>query len=489
MKTLKDIRLRFPSIEIVGEKTEKIQVSGIGPDSRTIEKGDIFAALDGKNSSGREWAKIAIEKGASAILSDKLVELKRPVAQILSKQPEKIAMEIADFIYDDPVKNLVITGVTGTNGKTTLSFMLRSIFNRAGLKSGMIGTTGHYFPDEKEKAYNTTPQALEITRLLGKMKSKRVTHVVAEVSSHSLALGRAEYMKFNAVVFTSFGHDHLDFHGDIRSYFNAKLGIFSLMKKNSFSCVSESVGRKDEITKSTDKPVYFYSMKNNADFRADRISSDFEGSCFFLKGENIDFEIKLNIPGAINILNAVGASACAIKLGLTHQSVKEGIESVKTIPGRMQKIKSEAPFGVFVDFAHTPDAMENLLLSLRGLKPAKLITVFGCGGERDRLKRPIMGKTAEKYSDAVILTDDNPRGEDAEKIIEEIAAGMRKKPLVIRNRKEAIKEAINKAVENAVVVICGKGHETTQIVGATEFRFDDSEEARIALEEAGWKSN
>ncbi|MBN1620298.1 UDP-N-acetylmuramoyl-L-alanyl-D-glutamate--2,6-diaminopimelate ligase [candidate division WOR-3 bacterium] len=487
MKTLKDIRLRFPSIEIVGEKSENIQVGGIGPDSRTIEKGDVFAALDGKSSSGREWAKIAIEKGASAILSDKLVELDLPVAQILSKQPEKAAMEIADFIYDDPVKTLVITGVTGTNGKTTLSFMLRSMFHGAGLNSGMIGTTGHYFPDEKEKAYNTTPQALEIARLLGKMKNKKTTHVVVEVSSHALSMGRTKYMKLDAVVFSSFGHDHLDWHGDLRSYFNAKLGIFSLMKKKSFSCVSESVGRKDEITKSTDKPVYFYSMEKKADFWADQIYSDFKGSCFFLRGEGADFQIKLNIPGAINILNAVGASACAVKLGIDHQSIKAGLESVKTIPGRMQKIKSRAPFGVFVDFAHTPDAMENLLLSFRRLKPAKLITVFGCGGERDRLKRPIMGKIAETYSDTVILTDDNPRREDAEKIIEEIILGMNKKPLVIRNRKEAIREAINKAVENSVVVICGKGHEICQIVGVTEFRFDDSEEARAALEEAGWK--
>ncbi|MBN2362761.1 UDP-N-acetylmuramoyl-L-alanyl-D-glutamate--2,6-diaminopimelate ligase [candidate division WOR-3 bacterium] len=489
MRTLKEIKQKFQYLKIMGANADEIEIHGIGPDSRTVEKGDVFVALNGNNSRGVEWAEKAVEKGAVAILSENCSGIHFEVPHIICRDVKKTSIELADFIYGNPVDSLVLNGITGTNGKTTTAFMLRSIFDKAGYITGMIGTTGHYFPGEVEKAFNTTPPAVELFRIIGKMKNKNVSHLVIEVSSHALTMGRVEKVKFDTVIFSSFGHDHLDWHGDVEKYFEAKLKIFSLMKNDSFACVNSSVGRRSEILQAARKPVYFYSMINGSDYWIEPGESDLKFSTFLFMGEGANFEIELKIPGRINILNAAGAALCALKLGIETHVIKRGLESVEEIPGRMQKIRSNATFSVFVDFAHTPDALENLLSSIKAMKPSRLIAVFGCGGDRDSLKRPLMGKIAEIYSDLIILTDDNPRSEDPDEIISQIENGMSAKPLIIRDRKEAIRVAIRKAKKNDVVVVCGKGHETYQISGDKVIDFDDREEAAAALRELGWNSN
>ncbi|MBN1151224.1 UDP-N-acetylmuramoyl-L-alanyl-D-glutamate--2,6-diaminopimelate ligase [candidate division WOR-3 bacterium] len=486
MTNIDEIKENFPELKIHGYRNENPCITGIGPDSRTLEKGDIFVVTD---ETSLKWIKDAVAKGAPAVLAREKVQAMIKVPVIECKNTENAALDLAQFIYKNEIKNLKIVGITGTNGKTTTAFMLKSIFEKAGLSTGMIGTTGHYFSNETEKAFNTTPPALEIYRLLGKMTKKRICHVVMEVSSHALELGRIKNLLFDSVLFTSFGQDHLDFHGSLENYFKAKLKIFTLMKENAFSCVNGEIVFKDSISKATDKSIYFYSAKEESDFRIIPEIQNLDSSRFRLVGRDCDFEIELHIPTRVNMFNAAGAAVCALKFGIDEETISNGLKRIREIPGRLQKVKSGAPFSIFVDFAHTPDALENLLSDLKNLEHKKIISVFGCGGDRDKLKRPEMGKIAEKYSDVVILTDDNPRSENPDLIIGEIMAGMTEKPLVFRDRKEAIRKAVEKAGVGDIVVICGKGHETYQITQNKVSEFNDREEVKKTLAEYGWIMN
>lgn len=477
MKKLNEIINKF-NIKNVDDKHKNILISGITQDSRVVKKNYIFLIKSGKNTDGINYIKKAIENGAVVIFSEKNISnISVPVIIVENIKEKKNA--IAQFVYDNPEQKMKIIGITGTNGKTTAAFFLKGIIENTMGKCGMIGTTGHYKSNEIEFAYNTTPPAIEITRLFGEMINKGIQTVVIEVSSYALAIGRVNNIKFDGVIFTSFEREHLELHNNIEDYLNAKLLIFSLLKENGFICINEEIEKKylNKILKYSNNNTFLYSKKRINDMKIDILELNKNNSNIRIT-KNKDYEnIKIYIPGVFNILNVLAAISAGIKIGFHLCEIKRAIEETKYIPGRMEKINIQKPYDIFIDYAHSKEGLENVLSSMRELKIiGKLIVVFGCGGDRDFGKRSLMGEVAERYADIVILTSDNPRSEEPIEIIKNIESGMKSKtPIVEVNRKEAIEYAIKIAEKGDILLICGKGHETYQEKNGKRINFNDKE--------------
>lgn len=458
-----------------------IRVSGLTKDSREVKEDYLFF-LSEKNLPYLEDAK---RKGAMVFVTDLDVEWKEPF--VLVDDLEMAIGRISSKFFGDPSKDMLVVGITGTNGKTTTSFLIDSIFRESGMKSGLLGTLFYRYGSKTLKAPNTTPGAIELQRLLRDMKDSGVEALVMEVSSHGLSQRRVEGVNFDACAFTNLGRDHLDYHGDFESYRASKSLLFNYYlerscKREKFAILNALDPNFPYMVPKSKVNVKYYGIKGEFDARVLEFRESLEGleAKISVLEEEILFNSKL--VGDFNLENILCASLTAKVLGIDSMTIKRGIEVFPGVPGRLERIENDKGFHVFVDYAHTPDALERVLKVLSKLKRNRLIVVFGCGGERDRGKRPIMGKVASSLSDFAFITSDNPRGEDPEAIIDEIKQGINGKNFrSIVDRKEAIFEAVKMLKDGDILVVCGKGHEDYQIVGDRVLPFNDREVLEEAL--------
>ena len=462
------------------------KIDYITNDSRKASKNSLFIAITGYKDQGIKYISDAVKRGSVAVVveekyGDKIKKIKG-IDYIFVKDVRYCNLLLARKFYGYPSKGLVLIGVTGTNGKTTITYIIENVLKKAGLKTGVIGTISYRYNDKEIKANNTTPDAIEIQSMLSEMKNKGVTHVIMEVSSHALYMKRVMPEDYLYAIFTNLSQDHLDFHKDMESYFEAKSLLFSGLKKDAKSIINVDGNYGRKLLELARGKIITYGLNNKADILGEVVSLTVNGTKFKING--IDYTTKL--VGEHNIYNIMASYAVVKDVGIDNILIKESIANLPAVPGRFEKVSNAKGYHVFVDYAHTPDALEHLLDAANNFKTGRIITVFGCGGDRDRGKRPLMGRVVEEKSDVAIVTSDNPRSEDPIKIIEEIEKGLNKdNHIIIPDRKEAIFKAIEIATPNDVVLIAGKGHEDYQILRDRTIHFDDKEVASEAIKEVG----
>ncbi|MFU0784110.1 MAG: UDP-N-acetylmuramoyl-L-alanyl-D-glutamate--2,6-diaminopimelate ligase [Thermoanaerobacterium thermosaccharolyticum] len=452
-----------------------VDIRGICYDSRNSKDGSMFVAIKGFKSDGADYIGDAIERGAVAVLVDREISIDKDITLIKVQNTRKSLAKIASNYYGDPSKQLFLIGVTGTNGKTSVTYMIKSILESQNNKVGLIGTIQNMIGDKVYPTERTTPESLDLQRYLRLMVDEGVKYVVMEVSSHSLALNRVDECDFDIAVFTNLTQDHLDFHKTMDDYANAKAKLFRMAKT---ACV---INIDDDyssfIIENSNAKVVTYGIKDYAYIMAKDIKNDIKGAKYTVQIEDIKSDIALKIPGLFSVYNSLAAISVAFILGIPLQSVKMALKDVK-IKGRFEVLDIDAPYNVVIDYAHTPDGLENLMKAFGEYDTGRKILLFGCGGDRDKGKRPKMGEVAGKYADFVIITSDNPRSEDPIQIISEIEMGIKntKCPYkIIENRKEAIKYALSIAKDNDIVILAGKGHETYQVLKDRVIDFDERE--------------
>ncbi len=468
-------------------------ITKITNDSRLAEQGALFVATQGTHSDGHSFIDAALERGAAAIVTEKHVPV-RHVVHVVVEDSTRALAELASEFYGNPSRDLRLFGVTGTNGKTSTTHLLRSIAEASAWgKVGVIGTVGHGTAGELEASVHTTPEPVTLHRLFAEMREKGCVGVVMEVSSHAVRQQRVWGVDFEIGMLTNVTRDHLDFHRTFEDYLGAKrefcesLIAKSRKKKEGVLVYSIDNEHSRDIGESFRGHKVSTSIEEQADVFATEVRADLQGTRFLLhiKGKQ-SVEVNLKLLGSFSVSNAVLAAAGAHVLGIEIEGIKAGLEAVARVPGRFEALGGGPRPHVIVDYSHTPDSLERMLLFCRALNPKRLIAVFGCGGDRDRGKRPLMGEIARRISHVCFVTSDNPRTEDPAQIVDEILAGVdRKRPglFVEIDRRKAIREAVRMARPGDVVAICGKGHEDYQIIGTTRHHFDDREEAEKALEE------
>lgn len=465
------------------------EVEGISYDSRNVSKNYIFVSIRGFCQDGTAFIKDAIKNGARAIVTDYNCKEIEGITHIQVPDVRFALGYLSSSFYGFPSKKLNLVGITGTNGKTTISYLLESIYKTAKIPTGVIGTVSWRLGEKVIPAERTTPESLDLQKLLAQAVEEKISHIFMEVSSHGLVLNRLAGTFLDRAVFTNLTEEHLNFHQNMENYFSAKSLIFNYLKDIHSSTQQRIINIDDPygeiLFKKFGKDCLTYGLKN-ADLTAKNIYSSLSGSRFdlFYHSENKS-SFSLPLIGKYNIYNALATIAVCLEDGIDIDKIKEGLKEVKEIPGRLQRIQCGQPFSVIIDYAHTPDALKNLLNTVRKITQKKLILVFGCGGNRDHFKRPEMGKIGVNYSDYVIVTSDNPRNEDPLKIIEEIESGIKQTGLknyeIVVDRELAIRRAIQLAKENDTVVIAGKGHENYQIIGEKKIPFSDLEVAQRIL--------
>lgn len=452
-----------------------VDIRGICYDSRNSKDGSMFVAIKGFKSDGADYIGDAIERGAVAILVDGEISIDKDITLIKVQNTRKSLAKIASNYYGDPSKQLFLIGVTGTNGKTSVTYMIKSILESQNNKVGLIGTIQNMIGDKVYPTERTTPESLDLQRYLRLMVDEGVKYVVMEVSSHSLALNRVDECDFDIAVFTNLTQDHLDFHKTMDDYANAKAKLFRMAKTACVINIDDDYSSL--IIENSNAKVVTYGIKDYAYIMAKDIKNDIKGAKYTVQIEDIKSDIALKIPGLFSVYNSLAAISVAFILGIPLQSVKIALKDVK-IKGRFEVLDIDAPYNVVIDYAHTPDGLENLMKAFGEYDTGRKILLFGCGGDRDKGKRPKMGEVAGKYADFVIITSDNPRSEDPMQIISEIEMGIKntKCPYkIIENRKEAIKYALSIAKDNDIVILAGKGHETYQVLKDRVIDFDERE--------------
>jgi UDP-N-acetylmuramoyl-L-alanyl-D-glutamate--2,6-diaminopimelate ligase len=462
----------------VVQGSEDISVNEVNYDSRFVKREDLFVCIKGFQVNGHKYASAAIEKGAIAIVCEDTVECENENVTVIKVKDSRKALAIIGCnFFGNPSKKMKIIAVTGTNGKTTTTFMLKTILEKAGKKVGLVGTIANYIGSEKLDTERTTPESFELQKLFHEMVIKGCEFCVMEVSSHSLALDRVYGIEFEAGIFTNITRDHLDFHKTFENYYAEK---FKLFERSNLSVVNIDDNYGKDVVRDLKKQgkdnIVTFSIKEESDFKA------YDEKC---GSKHIGFKLNLNkeedfivgMPGEFNIYNSLGAIATMYKLGISLDNIKKGIEEVVVL-GRCEMVGREynLPYTIILDYAHTPDGLDNILKTAKGFTENRLISVFGCGGDRDKVKRPQMGKIGTDISDIAIVTSDNPRTEKPMSIINDVLAGIDKDNYeVIENRKEAIKRAIEIAEAGDVIVIAGKGHEDYQILNTGKIHFDERE--------------
>ena len=464
--------------EVIQEVEKNILAQNMEYDSRKIKDGDIFIALEGHTVDGHKFINKAVENGAKTILvSKKDISIIEGINfYYIENLSEKMGI-IASNFYGYPQENLKIIGVTGTNGKTTITYILEALLGEE--KTARLGTIEYKVGDEIVEAPNTTPMSLDIVKMCKKAVDKKLEYLVMEMSSHGLELGRVNMLKLDVAIFTNLTGDHMDFHKNMENYFNAKKKIFSLLKdkKNSVINIDDEYGKRylDEI-----KGISYGLEKGDIVGKIKHISR--HGQEVELIILNNKYETELKLLGKFNLYNLLGAIGAVKCLGMKDEDILSKIKSLHGAPGRFEPVKVDTDFTVIIDYAHTPDALENILKSVNELKTGRIISVFGCGGDRDRTKRPIMAKIAEKYSDFTVVTSDNPRTEDPKEILKEVVTGLEKNNHAIEvDRAKAIEIAVQNAKKDDIIVVAGKGHETYQIIGREKVHFDDREAVKSAV--------
>jgi UDP-N-acetylmuramoyl-L-alanyl-D-glutamate--2,6-diaminopimelate ligase len=473
-----------------------LDVSSVVYDSRQASGGSVFVALKGLQADGTAFARDAVKRGAVAVFAETAAPPDITVPWFRVQDARLVLAALANEFYGRPSERLALVGITGTNGKTTTSYLLASIFEAAGIPCGRIGTIGYRVGTREVEAARTTPEAPELQRMLRDMASQGSGACVMEVSSHALALRRADCLTFRAAIFTNLTRDHLDFHGNMEEYFAAKRRLFELLPEGAVGVANLDDPRGSAFAAVANRPVT-YAIDSPADVMPGPISLTLDGLEFDLRTPRGTLHIRSVLVGRPNAYNILAAAATAVALDLPFSAIEDGIRAVTAVPGRFQVVSAASDdVRVVVDYAHTDDALKNLLETARPLASARLITVFGCGGDRDRSKRPLMGAVAARLSDVVIITSDNPRSESPEQIIEDIKRGIvlpadrigpkgqgpKSTPyLSIVDRKMAIERAIRDARPGDLVLVAGKGHEKYQVIGDRTLPFDDVEVAQSAL--------
>ncbi|MCX8057439.1 MAG: UDP-N-acetylmuramoyl-L-alanyl-D-glutamate--2,6-diaminopimelate ligase [Ignavibacteria bacterium] len=471
-------------IQLAGE-VERKDIGMICYDSRKVVKNSLFVAIKGFNFDGHDFIMDAISKGATVVVleddskvsNDYLIH--QNVTKILVKDSRKALAHLSKNFFKNPSEKIQLIGVTGTNGKTSVTYFVKSILEKAGYKSGLIGTIANYIGDEIIPSEKTTPESVELNQLLERMVNENCKYCSMEVSSHSLELHRVYGLKFKVGVFTNLSQDHLDFHGTMENYFLAKKKLFDYLDSDSIAVVNfdDKYGR--EIIKDTKAKVVSYGSTEGVDYRFVNPTYSFEQLNFDMIIDGVAYPIRANVTGTFNVYNLTASIAVCHQLGIDIKTIQDAVNNLSQVPGRFEVI-GNYPVKVIVDYAHTHDALENVLLTIREIlkqnnSKSRVITVFGAGGDRDKTKRPKMAKVVEKYSDYAIITSDNPRNEDVNEIFADILSGIYDvwKFEVIEDRDTAIMKAIVLANPNDVVLIAGKGHETYQIIKNEKIPFDD----------------
>ncbi len=463
-----------------------VAVSDVTHDSRKVGAGALFVAIRGLQSDGNQYVEGALRKGAAAIVSEEPPRKGTSAAWVQVKDAREALALLAAAHLDHPAERLALVGVTGTNGKTTTTYLIEAILRAAGRKTGLVGTVQYRIGERLAEAVRTTPESSDLHNLFREMADAGVSHAVLEVSSHSLVLKRVHGCFFRVAVFTNLTRDHLDFHGDMDSYFAAKRALFDTrLRADGHAVLNADDERSEELRRVARGTLLSYGIERDAEFRAEGVSLSLLGARFTLRAPWGRAPVETPLLGRFNVQNVLAACAAAYALGVPEEAVLRGVASLKGVPGRMEGVHAGQDFTVIVDYAHTDDALRNLLETVRELKPRRLIAVFGCGGDRDKTKRPLMGAVAARLADVAVLTSDNPRSEPPEAILEDIARGMngyrKAERLVIADRREAIAKALELAGPGDAVVIAGKGHETYQVLRDRSVPFDDRQVAREAL--------
>ncbi|WP_455377671.1 UDP-N-acetylmuramoyl-L-alanyl-D-glutamate--2,6-diaminopimelate ligase [Petrachloros mirabilis] len=467
-------------------------VGSITDDSRAVMTGSLFIAVKGERVDGHDFVGFAIKAGARAVVAQNPVETgSLPLVRVTDSR--RALGLIGSRFYGDPSRRLTMIGVTGTNGKTTTTYLCKALLEGRGRKVGLIGTVAYQIGTETVSASHTTPGALELQSLLAKMKQAGLDSVVMEVSSHALAMDRTVGCEYDAAVFTNLTQDHLDYHLTMEEYFQAKLRLFTGLGRGEKTGQRAIVNLDDpfgaRINAACRVPVWGYSVKGSADLKAERVRLSMNGTNFTAATPAGTFPVESRLVGEHNVYNLLGAIGVALHAGATCDQIRESVSQVTNVPGRFELVQAGQDFMVVVDYAHTEDALVRLLTPAQAINPNRIITVFGCGGDRDRGKRPKMGRAAVASSDVVLLTSDNPRTENPMAILREVEVGVREalqqriqvEYRLVPDRKEAIETAVSLARKGDIVLIAGKGHEDYQIIGTEKIHFDDREVAREAI--------
>lgn len=470
------------------------QIHAITDDSRAVTGGSLFVAVKGERVDGHGFVDRAIKAGAVAVVAQASVASgSLPFVRV--NDSRKALGLLGSRFHGNPSAHLKMIGVTGTNGKTTTTYLCKALLEGIGRRVGLIGTVGYQIGQDTLPASHTTPGALELQALLAKMIESGLTAAVMEVSSHALALDRTVGCEYDAAVFTNLTQDHLDFHHSMDEYCEAKLRLFTGLaggrKAGKRAIVNVDDPRGSMIRTACPVPVWGYAIQNQADLKAERVRLSLSGTTFMAATPAGSFPVESRLVGEHNVYNLLGAIGVALHDGATTDQIREATAHITNVPGRFERISSGQDFTVVVDYAHTEDALLRLLTAAQALKTDRIITVFGCGGDRDRGKRPKMGRAAVEYSDVVILTSDNPRTEDPMAILHEVEIGVREALVrrthvqyhLVLDRREAIGIAIREARQGDMVLIAGKGHEDYQIIGTKKFHFDDREVVREAIQQ------
>lgn len=458
-------------IEYTGPQAE---ITAVDYDSRKVGRGSLFCCLVGEKTDGHNFASMAVEKGASALICQRPLPLNVP--QLIVPDGREAMARAAACFYGHPERELTMLAVTGTNGKTSVTYMVKSVAETAGKKVGLIGTIQNLIGEEKVYTERTTPESVDLFALLRRMADKGVELVVMEVSSHALAQQRVAGIPFKAGLFTNLTQDHLDYHKTFENYRAAKKKLFA-------QCGIAILNGDDEtaayMKEGLSIPVWTMGIHHPGEFYARGIEITTQGASFHLFTPQGNGRISLHISGLFSVYNAMGTAALCTAAGVPFSCIVKGLEGLRGVAGRLECVDTgDRPFSVYVDYAHTPDALQNVLETARGFTRRRLISVFGCGGDRDHGKRPIMGEIGGRYSDHVILTSDNPRTEDPMDILKAVEEGVKRTAtpyIVTENRREAIREALEEAGDGDVIVIAGKGHESYQEINGVRHHFDDKE--------------
>jgi len=465
---------------------KKLKIKGLSLDSRAVSKDYCFIAVKGTDSDGHDFIDKALDEGAALVIydktcSEKIKKISQPERAVFIgvDEPRAAAAKLAAEFFHNPSRRLKITGITGTNGKTTVSFLIEHIFKANSINAGIIGTIHYKIAGHIIEAGNTTPDVVTLEYLLYLMLEHDLTHAVMEVSSHALDQRRVEGVEFKTALFTNLTHEHLDYHQSLEKYFAAKVKLFENLTRHHHAVINIDDVYGMRLKQMTKAEIVDYAIENkNARITALDIRLKTDSAEFTIKAGKDRVRVKTELIGRHNIYNMLAAAGVALVEGIPLKSIASALETFKAVPGRLECVGSGLPFKIFIDYAHTDDAVKNVLDALRELHPKKIIAVFGCGGNRDRKKRPLMGKLASQKADFLVITNDNPRNENPEDIVQDIKQGFSAKfdnYQVILDRKQAIASALAKAEPGDFVLIAGKGHERYQIFKDKKIHFDDRE--------------
>ena len=473
------------SLELPASVSPELEISYMTEDSRKVKPGSLFVAMKGSCADGHQYLEDAVKRGAAFLILEESSFLKsKHVPHKIVSNSKVIFPALLNAFYDAPSQEISVVGVTGTNGKTTTAYLLQHLLGKTAC--GFIGTLFADTGSRKITLENTTPGFSDVSSLLAEMRSHALRYCAMEVSSHALEQDRLQGCQFRAKVFTNLTQDHLDYHQTMEAYYQSKKKLFQENAPGTFSLINldDFFGKK--LYAEIPGLKYSYGLSPEADYQALEIKSSLTESSFLLRSKKAEGRLKTSLPCFFNLYNVLAAVSCALELGESWENLQERLLSFPGVSGRMERIVNDLNFPVFVDYAHTPDAFENVLGEVKRVFPGKIITVFGCGGERDRQKRPLMAQAASRFSDRVFLTNDNPRGEAPQAIFQDLLKGVSqeeaKKVVLIEDRQKAIEKAVEGASQESVVLILGKGHEAEQEIKGQKIPFQDQVIAQRALQ-------